>query len=98
MDQSAGSRPGEAFRSRVRTVGKLSQQLHRIARRKNPKGREALKAAYGRLVAVAKRTAAQGKRVLKILRGHVDDSKSRRLAERLEEVLPRLKQGVRQAE
>ena len=28
----------EAFRSRVRTVRKLSQQLHRIARRKNRAG------------------------------------------------------------
>jgi IS5 family transposase len=68
----------EAFRSRVRAVRKLSQQLHRIARRKNQQGREALKAAYGRLVATAKRTGAQGRRV--------------------QEVLPRLKQGVRQAE
>src|SRR3954468_7469811 len=35
----------EAFRSRVRTARTLSQQLHRIARRKNRQGREALKAA-----------------------------------------------------
>ena len=58
----------EAFRSRVRTVRKLSQQLHRIARRKGEQGREALKAAYGRLVATAKRTGAQGRRVLEALR------------------------------
>jgi transposase, IS5 family len=88
----------EALRSRARTVRKLSQQLHRIARRKHQQGREASKAAYGRLVAVARRTGAQGKRVLEALRGHGDDPKSGRLAERLEEVLPRLKQGVRQAE
>lgn len=88
----------EAFRSRVRTVRKLSQQLHRIARRKNQQGREALKAAYRRLVATAKRTGAQGKRVLEVLKGRADDPKARRLAERLSEVLPRLKQGVRQAE
>jgi transposase, IS5 family len=88
----------EAFRSRVRTVRRLSQQLHRIARRKNQKGREALKAAYRRLVATAKRTGAQGKRVLEVLKGRADDPKARRLAEHLGEVLPRLKQGVRQAE
>ena len=88
----------EAFRSRVRTVRKLSQQLHRIARRKNEQGREALKAAYGRLIATAKRTGAQGKRVLEVLRGRADDPAARRLAERLGEVLPRLKQGIRQAE
>jgi IS5 family transposase len=88
----------EAFRSRVRTVRKLSQQLHRIARRKNEQGREALKAAYGRLVATAKRTGAQGERVRRALADRVDDPAARRLAERLAEVLPRLKQGVRQAQ
>jgi IS5 family transposase len=88
----------EAFRSRVRTVRTLSQQRHRIARRKNEKGREALKAAYGRLVSTAKRAGAQGKRVLEVLKGHGDDAGARRLAERLEEVLPQLKQSIRQAE
>src|SRR5947209_11528697 len=79
---------GEAFRSRARTVRKLSQQLHRIARRRNDEGRAALKAAYGRLVAVAKRTGAQGRRVLVGLEGNGDDA-TRRLAGRLAEVLPR---------
>src|SRR6185437_6815886 len=88
----------EAFRSRVRAVRRLSQQLHRIARRKGDEGRVALKAAYGRLVAIAKRTGAQGRRVLGALRGHGDDPAARRLAERLEEVLPRLKRAVGQAE
>jgi IS5 family transposase len=73
----------EAFRSRVRAVRKLSQQLHRIARRKNEQGRAALKAAYGRLIATAKRTAAQGTRVLKAVQGRADGPKARRLAERL---------------
>jgi transposase, IS5 family len=89
---------GEAFRSRVRTVRKLSQQLHRIARRKGEQGRAALKAAYGRLIATAKRTGAQGRRVLKALRERADDPGARRLAARLEEILPRLKRGIRQAE
>ena len=88
----------EAFRSRVRTVRTLSQQLHRIARRKNEQGREALKAAYGRLIATAKRTGAQGRRVLTALQERADEPGARRLAARLGEVLPRLKQGIRQAE
>lgn len=87
----------EAFRSRVRTVRELSQQLHRIARRKNEQGREALKAAYVRLVATAKRTGAQGKRVLEALRGRADDPVAKRLADRLGEVLPQLKRGLVQA-
>src|SRR4051794_29781592 len=66
----------EAFRSRLRTVRRLSQQLHRIARRKGEQGREALKAAYGRLLATAKRTAAQGKRVLKAVQERADEPKA----------------------
>ena len=89
---------GEAFRSRVRTVRKLSQQLHRLARRKGDEGRVALKAAYGRLIATARRTGAQGKRVLKALQRQADDPGARRLAAQLEEVLPRLRQGIGQAE
>jgi IS5 family transposase len=88
----------EAFRSRVRAVRRLSQQLHRIARRKGDEGRAALKAAYGRLVAIGKRAGAQGRRVLAALRGRGDDPGPRRLAGRLEEVLPRLKRAVGQAE
>jgi transposase, IS5 family len=88
----------EAFRSRVRSVRRLSQQLHRVARRKGDQGKEALKAAYGRLVVIGKRAGAQGRRVLEALRGHGDDPGSLRLAERLAEVLPRLKRATRQAE
>jgi IS5 family transposase len=88
----------EAFRSRVRAVRRLSQQLHRIARRKGDEGKEALKAAYGRLVAIGKRAGAQGRRVLEALRGHGDAPGARRLAERLEGVLPMLKRAVGQAE
>jgi transposase, IS5 family len=88
---------GEAFRSRVRTVRKLSQQRHRLARRKGDQGREALKAAYGRLIATTRRTAAQGRRVLKALQEWPDEPAARRLAAQLGEVLPRLSQGVRQA-
>src|SRR5215813_13655081 len=94
----AASDLGEAFRSGVRTVRKLSQQLHRIARRKGDEGRAALKAAYGRLLATAKRTAAQGKRVLKAVQERADGAKARRLAAQFAEVLPRLKRGIRQAE
>src|SRR3954465_2200007 len=50
----AASEMGEAFRSRVRAVRKLSQQLHRIARRKSDAGREAMKAGYIRLMAIAR--------------------------------------------
>src|SRR5512147_3228615 len=64
----AASELGEAFRSRVRTVREVAQQLHRLARRKGQQGRAALKEAYGRLIATARRTAAQGRRVLAAVR------------------------------
>src|SRR5262245_2493752 len=93
----AASGLGEAFRSRVRTVRRIAQQLHRLARRKGEQGRAAMKAAYGRLIATVKRTAAQGKRVLEAVRERAD-AKARRLGERLGEILPRPKLGMHQAE
>jgi IS5 family transposase len=88
---------GEAFRSRVRAVRRLSQQLHRIARRKGDEGRAALKAAYGRLIGVAKRTGSQADRALKALKARDDDPTAARLAARLGEFLPRLRRGIDQA-
>jgi IS5 family transposase len=93
----AASGMGEAFRSRVRTVRTLSQQLHRIARRTGDEARGALKAAYGRLIATAKRTAAQARRVREALGQRADEPKAARLAAQLSGLLPRLKQGIEQA-
>ncbi len=87
---------GQAFRSRVRTVRTLSQQLHRIARRKGDEGRAALKAAYAKLIATAQRTGAQATRVLGALK-QAGATKARRLAERVEQFLPRLERGIGQA-
>src|SRR4051794_25700948 len=52
----AASKITGAFRSRVRTIRRLSQQLPRIARRKGQQGREALQAAYTKLIETAERT------------------------------------------
>jgi IS5 family transposase len=60
---------GDAVRSRVRTVREFSQHMHRIARRRGGRAREATKAAYGRLDAAAERSGAQARRVLDVLRG-----------------------------
>jgi transposase, IS5 family len=86
----------EAFRSRVRSVRRLSRELHGIARRRGTDCREALKAAYSRLIGTAKRTAGQAKRVLGALRS-TSGPENLRLAGRVEEFLPRLAQGIRQA-
>jgi IS5 family transposase len=92
----AASGLARAFRSRVRTVRRLAQQLHRIARRKGQQGREALKAAYTKLIATAERTGAQGQRVLEALK-QSGQKGAEALAGRLGEFLPRLTQGIDQA-
>lgn len=93
----AASRLKDAFRSRVRTVRRLSQQLHRIARRRGDEGRAALKAAYVELIAAGKRTADQGRRVLEALHDRGDDPAAARTAGRLGEVLPLLARAIDQA-
>jgi transposase, IS5 family len=93
---AAAARLGTAFRSRVRSVRRAAQQLHRVARSKGAGAVETLRAVYARLIDTARRTAAQGRRVL----GALSRSRRRacrRLAVRLGEVLPRLAQGIRQA-
>jgi transposase, IS5 family len=92
----AASGLGEAFRSRVRSVRKLSQQLHRIARKKAAEDREALKTASGRLIEVAKRTGSQTRRVLETLKQSGGQT-ARRLATRMGPILPGLTQGIQQA-
>jgi IS5 family transposase len=87
---------GRAFRSRVRTVRKLSQRLHRIARRTGAEGRAALKAAYAKLIAVAQLTGAQGDRVQEALQRSAQEQ-AQRLAARLGEFLPRLRRSIDQA-
>src|SRR5205085_11696580 len=92
----AASKLTGAFRSRVRTIRRLSQQLHRIARRKGEQGREALVAAYTKLIETAERTGAQGKRVLEALK-RSGRKGAEALAARVGEFLPRLTQGMEQA-
>jgi transposase, IS5 family len=86
----------QAFRSRVRTVRRVAQELHRLARRKGAEAAEGMKAAYGRLIDTAKKTAAQAGEVLGAL-SEAAGEKARRIAGRLGEFLPRLSQGIRQA-
>jgi transposase, IS5 family len=93
---SAAAELGEAFRSRVRAVRTLSQRLHRSARQKGDEGRAAVKAAYGRLIEVAKRTRSQARRVLATLK-QATEAKAQRVAARIGEFLPRLTQGIDQA-
>src|SRR3954447_18968406 len=54
-----GEQPGlsrQAFRTRTRSVRRLAQQVHRLARRKGEEAAEQLKAAYTRLVGIAQQS------------------------------------------
>jgi transposase, IS5 family len=88
----------EAFRTRNRSVRRVAQRLHRIARRKGEKAREELKEAYHKLIAITQASCAQAVRVVGTLRGYADEeSGARRLLEGLEHFVPLVEQGIAQA-
>jgi transposase, IS5 family len=88
----------EAFRTRNRSVRRVSQQLHRIARRKGEKARKELKEAYRKLIAITQASCTQAERVVEALREqHADDLVTRRLLERFEHFMPLVEQGIAQA-
>ncbi len=84
---------GDAFRSRLRTVRKVSQELHRLARKKGDEARAAMKDRYETLIAAAKQTVAQAGRVTRALK----DSTEARVASKLDEFVPRLTRCIDQA-
>src|SRR5262249_15554263 len=51
------------FRTRTRSVRRLAQQLHRLARRKGEAAAEAMKATYRRLVEITQQTSRQAEQV-----------------------------------
>lgn len=79
--------PKEIFRTRNRSVRHVSQQLHRIARRKGEDAKKELKEAYRKLIGITQASRAQAVKVAEALRGNVDE-RARRLLERFEHFLP----------
>jgi IS5 family transposase len=96
LGKAAAALGPEAFRSRVLTVRRLAQKLHRIAGRNDAEARDALKTAYGRLIDTAQRTGAQARRVLEALARKMKPP-AQRLAQRIGTIRPLLMQGIRQA-
>ena len=86
----------EAFRTRNRSVRRLTKKLHRIALRKGEKAAEELKEAYEKLVRITRSSLRQAKRVGQALRERADE-RSRRLAEKLDHYVPLVEQGIDQA-
>lgn len=98
-----------AFRTRTRSVRRLTQELHRLARRKGEAAAEALTQTYGRLIQVAQQTRHQATRVGAALHQHLETAgavavhattvtvtRLRRLRERIDHVGTLLDQVLRQ--
>jgi IS5 family transposase len=94
-DQLAGVR--DAFRSRVRTVRRLLQQVHRVRRLKGDEAAEQQRELYQHLLAVTRQTLRQAERV----RGALDAFRARaarRLTAQFDRFLPLVRRGIRQAQ
>jgi IS5 family transposase len=86
----------EAFRTRTRSVRRLAQQLHRVARRQGEQAAEELRQAYAKLVDIAQASRAQAMRVRAALQGQAD-AVAQRLVERFDHFVPLLEQAIEQA-
>lgn len=87
----------EVFRTRNRSVRRVAQQLHRIARRKGEEAKKDLKEAYQKLIAITQTSCAQAGRVAEVLRAGGADGGAERLLESFEHFLPLVERGLNQA-
>ena len=94
--ESVGRLGGEIFRTRNRSVRRVAQRLHRIARRKGEDARADLKEAYRKLIAITQASCAQAGRVVEVLRTEADVG-TERLLERFERFVPLVERGIDQA-
>jgi transposase, IS5 family len=85
-----------AFRTRTRSVRRVTQQLHRVARRKGEQAAEELKQAYAKLIGIARASRRQAARVAATLRDQAAE-RGQRLAERIDHFLPLVDQAIAQA-
>ena len=86
----------ELFRTRLRSARRLVRSLHRLGRRKGDAAARAMREAYARLIAVARKTHAQAARVGAALRERPEPP-ARRLARQLDTFLPRVERAIAQA-
>jgi transposase, IS5 family len=94
----AGCLGEEVFRTRNRSVRRVSQRLHRIARRKGEKARIELKEAYRKLIAITQASCTQAVRVVEALREQDDDCGiGRLLGEKFEHFVGLVEQAIAQA-
>ena len=92
----SGEVTGELFRSRTRSVRRLAQQVHRVARRKGEEAAEELKGAYAKLIGIAEASKAQAEKVRDLLKMRTE-AQAKRLVEGIEHFLPLVEQAISQA-
>jgi transposase, IS5 family len=88
--------PQHLFRSRTRSVRRLAQQIHRLARRTAAEAAGQMRAAYARLLAVAHQSCRQAEQVQAVLQRQ-RRALARRTAAQLAHYLPLVQQAMRQA-
>jgi transposase, IS5 family len=94
---AGGASVGQAvFRSRTRSVRRLAQQIHRLARRKREEATAQMQQAYARLLVVARKSCAQAEQVRAALRGR-RRAAARRVAQGLAHYTPLVTHVIRQA-
>jgi IS5 family transposase len=92
-----GAQVGKAvFRRRTRSVRRLAQQLHRLARRTGDRAAEELQGAYRQLIGIAAASRRQAERVRAALASQTGAA-ARRLIEHFDHFLPLVEQAIRQA-
>ena len=85
----AGRMGKETFRTRNRSVRRVAQRLHRIARKKGEKALEELKEACRKLIAITQASCTQARELVEALREQGDGpGAGRLLTERFEHFLP----------
>src|SRR5215210_1134796 len=84
------------FRSRTRSVRRIAQQLHRVARRKGEEAAEELKQAYTKLLDIATQSRRQAARVREVLQEQ-GSKPAQRIREQLDHFLPLVDQAIEQA-
>lgn len=88
--------PKQVFRSRTRSIRRLTQRIHRIARRRGYEAAEELKGIYERLIAVTEAARRQAERVSIALQKEGGNA-SKRLVEQFEQLAPLVNQVITQA-
>jgi len=95
LGEQAGLGP-QWFRPRTRSVRRLAQQVHRLARRKGEAAAEEMKAVYARLSGIAPQSSRQAERVRAVLEEGAEGT-AQRLGQQFTHFLPLVGQAIQQA-